>query len=108
MKPARRRVGIIPRHRPRGRRLLGTRDLLFMGLILGGAAAVGAGLYPPRIAPRDEPRAVQSAADSDLGATVGRIDDAFRRRWAEDGLSPAPPSPELAVLRRLAVALTGS
>jgi hypothetical protein len=87
---------------------MGIRDLLFVGLILGGAAAVGASLYPPRIGPRDEPRPARSPVDPDLRATVARVDEAFRKQWAEEGLTPATRAPDLAVFRRLAVALTGS
>jgi hypothetical protein len=83
---------------------MGQRDLLFAALILGGAAALGASLAPPRSRPEPEvgrplPLPPEVAAKVDL---------AFRDRWDEQGLTPAPRAPELALMRRLSLALTGT
>jgi hypothetical protein len=83
---------------------MGKRDMLFAGLILGGAAALGSSLAPPRARPTAEARkpAVERPG------IAKEVDRAFRRRWAEQGLTPAARAPELAVMRRLSLALTGT
>ena len=88
---------------------MGIRDLLFVGVVLGGVAAIGAGLYPPRLDARNAGRpAPPMTAGRGIDETVRRVNEAFRRGWAEDGLTPARPAPELAVLRRLSLAMTGT
>lgn len=84
------------------------RDLGFVGAILGGVATLGAGLLRPRDV--EPPRAVESPlrASGDVREIVDRIDSVLHRQWRAEGLTPARPAPELAVLRRLALALTGS
>jgi len=44
----------------------------------------------------------------DLASTVKAIDSELARIWAKEGLSPAAPADELAVLRRLSLALLGT
>src|SRR5262249_44561625 len=44
----------------------------------------------------------------DFRAAVGRVDDAFRQAWAEVKTRPAPAASDLAVARRLALALMGT
>jgi hypothetical protein len=87
---------------------MGIRDLLFIGLVLGGAAGLGASLYPPRLDALKETRPRIPVDDEGLGTTVRRLDASFRSQWAASNLKPASHAPELAVLRRLALALTGS
>jgi hypothetical protein len=45
---------------------------------------------------------------ADLRPMVTRFDATMRQGWAERHLTPTPPAPELAMMRRLALALTGS
>ncbi|HWE39699.1 MAG TPA: DUF1549 domain-containing protein [Isosphaeraceae bacterium] len=87
---------------------MGRRDLLFIAVVLGGAAALGAGIgrapdraRPVRADAADGPR-------DDLGPVVAEVDAVFRRRWDEKGLKPTPRTADLAVLRRLSLALTGT
>lgn len=87
---------------------MGTRDLLFIGLILGGAAGLGASLYPPRLDARREERKPQLKRDDGLSKTVAGLDRSFRERWKAEGLEPATRASDLTILRRLAIALTGS
>jgi hypothetical protein len=86
---------------------MGIRDLLFIGVVVGGAGLLGVSLYPPRLDARNAGRPARPSRDDGLRETVRRVDAAFRHRWAEDGLTPARPAPGLAVVRRLALALTG-
>lgn len=88
---------------------MGIRDLLFVSLIVGAGAALGASLYPPRIAPRPSDRpSLRQWDDAQAKDTLERVNQSFRDQWNESGLSPAPRAPELAVIRRLSLALTGS
>ena len=87
---------------------MGIRDLLFIGVVLGGVAAVGASLYPPRLDARNEARPARPGFDAGLREPVRQVDRAFREQWAEEQLTPAPPAPELAVVRRLSLGLTGT
>jgi hypothetical protein len=84
------------------------RNLLFLGLVVGGLVALGAGLMPPR-----QPKSVTRY---DAGAyrapefldAVARVDASFRQQWAEGKLRPAPAASNLAVARRLALGLMGT
>ena len=90
---------------------MGMRDLLFLGVVLGGAGVLGAGLFrPPGSAPSRPSKGAESRrlARDEFRPVVAEVDASFRRGWAERGLDPAPPAPDLAIMRRLALALTGS
>ncbi len=83
------------------------RDFVFVSVVLGGGLALARGvLRPAKLSP---PRAEQaSARPAPLGPIVEQVNAAVRKPWAERGLQPAPSAPELAVVRRLSLALTGS
>ncbi len=84
------------------------RNLLFLGLVLGGAYALGANLLPPR---GPKPLTAYDAGAyraPDFVASVGRVDASFRGLWAAEKVNPAPPAAELAVARRLALGLMGT
>jgi hypothetical protein len=83
---------------------MGKRDLLFAGLILGGAAALASSLAPSR----SRVSADSKGRIAEAPSVVARIDAEFRDRWADQGLSPAPKAQELAVIRRVSLALTGT
>jgi Protein of unknown function (DUF1549)/Protein of unknown function (DUF1553) len=87
-----------------GATLMGKRDLLFAVLILGGAAVLAANLAPLRARPTADARK-PAPPRPDI---VVEVDRAFRARWQEQGLTPASIAPELAVMRRLSLALTGT
>src|SRR5262245_50319689 len=82
------------------------RNLLFLGLVLGGVTALGVHLSPRHRTADKAPPAAAPAADFE--AVVARVNAAFRQQWAELDLRPAPPASELTVARRLALALAGS
>ena len=83
---------------------MGKRDLLFAGLVLGGAAALGVSLAPPRARSTAD---ASKPADSPPGVAA-EVDRAFAERWAEQGLTPTSKAPDLMVMRRLSLALTGT
>ncbi|MGD0040593.1 MAG: DUF1549 domain-containing protein [Isosphaeraceae bacterium] len=83
------------------------RDLIFVSVVLAGGLALARGaLRPSASTPPREPE--KKTGQADLRPIVAEINAVFERRWAEKGARPAPPASELAVLRRLSLALTGS
>jgi hypothetical protein len=84
---------------------LGWRDVLFLGVVIGGLGTLAAGVFAPGSSPRGSEPAVKTAG---VPPIVGTVDAIFRREWAECGVVPAPPAPELAMMRRLALVLCGS
>jgi Protein of unknown function (DUF1549)/Protein of unknown function (DUF1553) len=84
---------------------MGKRDLMFAALILGGTAALASSLAPPRF------RASAGAKKpvvAERPAVVDRVDQALGDRWDEQGLTPAPKATDLARMRRISLALTGT
>jgi len=84
------------------------RDLLFVTLVAGGGLLLAANLLPQR---RGSAAAVppdSAYADPAFRATLGRLNATLRAGWAEAGVEPAPPAPDLLVARRLSLALVGS
>src|SRR5579883_2348454 len=91
-----------------GSPLMWLRNLLFLGLLGGGFYALAANLIPP---PQPQALTAYDAGayrDADFRASVRRIDDSFKAQWEAEGLQPAPPATDLAVARRLALALAGT
>jgi Protein of unknown function (DUF1553)/Protein of unknown function (DUF1549) len=82
------------------------RDLGFVCLILACGLALGRGVL------RSSTAVVHGKADEsrprfERPEVVRLVDEEFRRAWRERGIEPAPPAPDLAVMRRLSLALTG-
>ena len=87
-----------------------TRNLLFLALLLGAAVTLWANLLPRQVArpgsrPGASPAPGLSGSDRDI---VAQVNEAFRGGWSQAGLSAAKLAPELTILRRLALALTGT
>lgn len=77
------------------------------GLFLGGLGLAVSLLAARYLLPDARPRAVASAVGRDPLA-VGAVDAAFRAAWDAAGVEPTPVASELAQMRRLSLALTGS
>ncbi len=86
---------------------MGVRDLLFVGVVVGGSVALGAGLWRAKGGGRGGAEIPVSPRE-DFKTAVAEVDSAIRRGCAEKGLKPAPRASDLAVLRRMSLALTGS
>ncbi len=84
------------------------RDLLFVGLMGGGAVALGINLIPPRAPTPISSYDASAYAATEFRSTVGRVDASFRQQWSEQKISPAPVAPDLVVARRLALGLMGA
>jgi hypothetical protein len=83
------------------------RNLLFVVVVTAGAGVLGKLVFPAAVPERGShfnPVAVRSA---EFTGVVSEIDDLFVRSWDEAGLRPAPEAPELVVVRRMSLGLTG-
>jgi hypothetical protein len=84
------------------------RDLFFVGLMGGAIAWVATSLLPsrtPAILTQYDSSAYQSR---DFTTLVQGLDTAFQNDWASEKLIPAPRASELAIARRLSLALVGT
>ncbi len=84
------------------------RNLIFVGCCLGAAGVVGGRfLQRPKFA---EPKGFSAVAYAEPGfrQTVERVDAAFAADWQSAGLQPVGRADDLAIARRLSLALTGT
>ncbi len=86
---------------------VGMRDVLFLGVVLGGFVFTGAGLLRSSKSV-SSPSAETKALKVDLRPIAAGLDAAFRGRWSESQIQAADRAPELAVMRRLSLALCGT
>jgi hypothetical protein len=84
------------------------RNLLFVGLVGGGLITLAAGLYPPRLPQRLTHVDLTDVSSPDFRDTLTRLDGSWQQNWRSVELTPAPRAPDLATVRRIALALTGS
>jgi hypothetical protein len=84
------------------------RNLLFLGLVLCGVAALSAALFPLPAASRIDHFDGQELQDAAFRSVVERVNAFFQQQWADLGLKPAGRAPELTIARRLSLALTGT
>jgi hypothetical protein len=84
------------------------RNLLLVAVVVAGAAGMRATLFPQNTNARKIDFDRGPTAEDDFRAVVRKVDDPFRREWERQGISPAPRAADLAVARRLSLALTGS
>lgn len=76
------------------------RDVFFVGLIFGSGLMLGRGVFRP--SPEHAP-----IKRAERPSVVAQVDDEFRRSWGERGIEPVARASDLAVLRRLNLALVG-
>lgn len=84
------------------------RNLLFAAVVAAALGTLRASLFPlyrPARAVHFDPGPAET---DEFRAVVAGIDRSFRETWADRGLTPAPAADDLAVARRLSLALTGS
>lgn len=84
------------------------RNLVFLGLIIGGIAFVGYTLFPeevPQHAPQFSPEPFQ---EDDFRQTVAKVNTAFRKEWSDNQVEPAGRATDMQIVRRISLALTGS
>ncbi|MGY8641129.1 MAG: DUF1549 domain-containing protein [Verrucomicrobiales bacterium] len=78
------------------------KNLLFIGLLAGLIGYAISQLWKP------EPAPPVSFVDDDAAAVSRKVDAAFVADWNEKKIQPLAPADDLAVMRRLGLALTGS
>ncbi len=86
------------------------KNALLLGIATATGVAFAASVFPSSTAPAHW-RAISKseiAPTSDFQAALLRVDASFRGQWKESEVAPAPLAPELAVARRLSLALTGA
>ena len=82
-----------------------------MALLLGTGTLLWANLAPPRMSAEPDRQARQQSRHPSTpidGSIVAQVDQAFRAAWSRSVLVPARPANELAIYRRMALALTGT
>ncbi len=84
------------------------RNLLFIALVAGGAFALRASLFPLYTESRKIHFDSAHTEPDDFRTVVSRVDHSFREDWSEKRIQPASRANDLAVARRLSLALTGS
>src|SRR4051812_47593193 len=84
------------------------RNFLFIGLIVAGGVALTALLFRPSTPPRVRHFDAQEFQAGGFRSAVDKVDAAIREEWSTNSLQPAPQAPELTVIRRLSLALTGT
>ena len=83
------------------------RNLLFVAVIVGAAFALRASLFPLSTEARKVKFDPGPAQADEFQAVTREVDAAFRKEWSDKGLQPASRANDLAVARRLSLALTG-
>ena len=81
------------------------RNLLFLTLCGGGLLAFQASVFPPEASRK---RPLESQADDDVAQAAARIDEVLAAQWQTSGLRLAPAASDLAIARRLSLALAGT
>lgn len=84
------------------------RNTLFIAIVLGAAVALRASLFPLSTESRKVHFDATPTEKADFRVTVARVDHAFRADWSAKNLEHAKPTDDLAIARRLSLALTGS
>jgi hypothetical protein len=83
------------------------RNLLFVSVVAVSLFALRASLFPLDSESRRIKFDPGLTFQADFRATVCRVDEAFRKDWSQQGITSAPRAPDLAIARRLSLALTG-
>jgi hypothetical protein len=84
------------------------RNLLFLGIVVGGAAVLRASLFTLPGPSRVPTFNTDTATSPSFQSVVAQVDATFRTDWAQQKLEPSPRASDLAVARRLSLALTGT
>ncbi len=83
------------------------KNVLFIGLVLGGGTALVANLMPPREMTPITSYDADAYRQPDFRAAVERVDESFQRQWASEQIKPTQPALDLQIARRLSLGLMG-
>jgi len=84
------------------------RNAVFIGALIGAGLAIRASLFPLSTESRRvkfDPTPVQA---DEFQAVVRQVNAAFQADWGARGIEPAPKATDLAIARRLSLALAGT
>ncbi len=84
------------------------RNLLFVAAVVGGIVALRASLFPLDSQSRKVSFDPGPTTADEFQSVVKQVDASFRQDWEKRGISPTNRADDLAVARRLSLALTGS
>jgi len=84
------------------------KNLLFIGVVLGGVALLRASLIPLKPVAGGGAFDASQAQATDFQEVVKQVDAVFRQEWETHGVQPASRASDLQIARRLSLALTGS
>ena len=84
------------------------RNLLFLGLCLAGVMVLASSLAPSPPPEHWNDFSPARTVAPDFAAAVNELNDVFRQEWQASNLQAAPRADDLAVARRLSLALTGT
>ncbi len=84
-----------------------TRHVLFWAIVLGALGSL-ASLVRPTPTSRDRAEISKTRAQQKSNPVVNQVDQAFESLWAKEGVEPAQEAADLAMFRRLSLALRGS
>ena len=82
------------------------RNLLLLGVVAVATWAFVASVFPFAEPHQRQTRLISNVAS--VRTAAGRVDAAFEKSWLEANVAPAEPASDLAVARRLSLALTGT
>lgn len=84
------------------------RHLLFWGLVIAGVSAFGSTFLPRAKPQRPQSFRPWQLEGNEFRDVVSRVDEIFREQWAAEQLRPAARADDLAIARRISLALTGT
>jgi hypothetical protein len=84
------------------------KNLLFIGLVLGGGIALVAKLMPPREMKAITSYDANAYRDPEFRAAVERVNGSFQQQWASERLQPSRKASDLQIARRLSLGLIGA
>ena len=88
--------------------MLWAKNLLFAGVVLGGAVALGVNLMPPPGPTVATQHNAEVYREPGFRQTVARVDASFQKKWTGEGIKPAAPAGDLQVARRMSLGLMGT
>ena len=83
------------------------RDVLFLSLVVIGVAFTGTRLFQAQHLKVDH-KPLSQATKADLRQVADKVNQEFQKHWTEAKLSPTPRASNLAIIRRMSLALTGT
>src|SRR6516165_3977958 len=94
--------------RPLPANVMWKRNLFFVAVLLGGALAVRAALFTPPVPAHAADVDTSTVDSADFRIALAQLNAAVTQRIGDEGLEAAPPADELAIARRVSLALTGT